>query len=142
MMSKRPGRKPQSSAYKKRQLSSDAKIIKALMKDQPQKRDQLCQSASISDRTFYRIVSLLEEQQVIKCTDGMYSLWDFELLEKRVEDALSKLISRCGSVSPVLVVNEIGKPWPEIEAITYKMAKKLGLTIGTHIFYKSQKNIS
>jgi hypothetical protein len=30
-----------------------------------------------------------------------------------------------------MVVDEVGKPWSEIEAVTYRIVKKLGLTITT-----------
>ena len=59
----------------------------------------------------------------------MYSLWDFDFLEKKIEDALSKLMRECQMIYPDYVVNEVGKPWPEIQAATFKIVKKLGLTI-------------
>ena len=39
------------------------------------------------------------------------------------------MIRECAMIYPDYVVNEVGKPWPEIQAATYKIAKKLGLTI-------------
>jgi DNA invertase Pin-like site-specific DNA recombinase len=65
-MIKTPGRKPQSrvpSSSRKNQLSSDAKIIIPLIKEQPQTKEEICKETKISDRTFYRIISLLEEQK-------------------------------------------------------------------------------
>jgi len=32
-------------------------------------------------------------------------------------------------IYPDFVVNEVGKPWLEIQAATFKIVKKLGLTI-------------
>ena len=130
-MSKTPGRKPESSPFRKGQLSSDAKIITTLLKKQPQTKEEICEKTKISDRTFYRIISFLQEQQIIKCADRMYALWDFDTLETRIEDALSKLLRENPIVHPDSVVDEIGKPWPEIEALTYKIAKKLELAITT-----------
>jgi hypothetical protein len=129
-MSKTPGRKPQDSLSRKRQLSSDAKIITTLLKERTQTKEEICKKTKISDRTFYRIISFLEEQQIIKCVNRMYALWGFDFLEKRIEDTLSDLISRSQFVGPDLVVNEIGMPWPEIQTVTFKIVKKLGMTIG------------
>jgi hypothetical protein len=92
-------------------------------------------------KTFYRIASFLEEKDIIKRIDGLYALWNFDFLEKTIEDALSKLLRENLVVYPIFVVNEIGKPWPEIEAVTYKIANKLGLTIteidGQKVFLKT-----
>ena len=145
-MSKTPGREPQNSARQnspsgKRKLSSDAKIIISLLKKQPQTKEEICEKTKISERTFYRIISLLEKEQVIKPVDHTYALWNFNTLEKTIEDALSNLMRKTTFIGPDQVVNEVGIPWPEIQLITFKMAKKLGLTIGTMkgktAFYKT-----
>ncbi|MGD0645878.1 MAG: hypothetical protein ABSA75_13310 [Candidatus Bathyarchaeia archaeon] len=46
----------------------------------------------------------------------MYTLYDFDFTEKRIEDALSKLISQFTFATPILIVNEVAKPWTEIQA--------------------------
>jgi hypothetical protein len=129
IMEKTPGRPIESSPFRKTQLSLDAKIMAALIKLQPQTKEEICAKTEISDRTFYRIIAVLEKQKIIKCQDRLYSLWDFDFLEKKIEDALSKLIRECAMIYPDYVVNEVGKPWPEIQAATYKIVKKLRLTI-------------
>jgi len=94
-------------------LSSDAKIIAALLKKQPQTKESICKETKISDSSFYRNIPLLEKTKLIKQIDQIYALWDFDVLEERIEAALSKLIKE----NPILhfshVVNEIGKPWHE-----------------------------
>ena len=130
-MSKRPGRKPQSSLFRKRQLSSEAKIIIELIKNQPLTQDELRKNTKLNIRTFYRINAFLLEQNIIKYIDGMCSLWNFDTLEKKIEDAISKLLREGLLVYPINVVNEVGKPWHEIEAVTYKVVEKRGLTITT-----------
>jgi hydroxymethylpyrimidine pyrophosphatase-like HAD family hydrolase len=130
-MIKTPGRKPQSpvpSSFRKNQLSSDAKIIITLIKKQPQTKEEICKETKISDRTFYRIISLLEEKKIVKCEDHTYALWYFNPLEKQIEDTFSKLLIQNEIVHPDHIVNEIGRPWHEIEVATRKIAKKLGLT--------------
>ena len=129
-MSKRRGRKPQSSASIKRQLSSDAKIIVALLNNPRQDKAQLLKSTGIPERTFYRHASFLLENNIIKITDNMYALWLLDPLEKIIENALIKSTSgEKQYASAIAIANEIGKPWPQIEALTYQVAKKLGLTI-------------
>ena len=130
-MIKTPGRKPQSlnpSSFRKNQLSSDAKIIITLIKKQPQTKEEICKETKIGIRTFYRIISLLEEQKIVKYEDHTYALWYFNPLEKQIEDAFSKLLIDNPIVHFSHLVNEVGKPWNEIEAVTLKVAKKLGLT--------------
>jgi hypothetical protein len=60
-------------------------------------------------------------------------------LEDRIETAFSKLLLGNPIVHSDWIVNEIGKPWHEIEAVTLKIAKKFGLTIimenGKPVFY-------
>jgi len=128
-MEKTPGRPTESSPFRKTQLSSDAKIIAALIKLQPQTKEELCEKTKISERTFYRIMAVLEKQQVIKCQDRLYSLWDFDFLEKKIEDAFFKFLNENKIIYPDYIVDEVGKPWSEIQAQTYKIAKKLELTI-------------
>lgn len=134
-MEQRGGRKP-SHTYYKRRLSADAKIIIELLKKQPQTIKEICENAKISEKTFYSIKSLLEEAGLIKRADGGYALWFYEPLELRIEEALIKLTtpgksSFSGYTTPEEIADEVGKPWHEIESLTYEIAKKLGLRIST-----------
>jgi hypothetical protein len=63
----------------------------------------------------------------VKCEDHTYALWYFNPLEKQIEDTFSKLLIQNEIVHPDHIVNEIGRPWHEIEVATRKIAKKLGL---------------
>jgi len=129
-MKKRPIKKSKSRTNKKRQLSSDAKIIVALLKKHPQTKQELCEKTKISESTFYRNISLLEKQQIIKCANKTYALSNFDSLEKTVQTTLTKLIAQDNwYIYPHYVADEVGKPWAEIEIVTYKIAKQLGLTI-------------
>ena len=148
-MIKKPGRPPQSRtppSSRKNQLSSDAKIIITLIKNQPQTKQEICKETKIKSRTFYRNISLLEEQKIVKCEDHTYALWYFNPLDKQIEDAFSKLLVRNEIVHSSHIVNEIGKPWHKIEAATTKTAKKLGLTRlednGQITFVKMKENIA
>lgn len=125
-----PGRKPEHSSFRKNGLSSDARIIIALIKKQPQTKEDICQKALVGIKTFYRIASFLEEKDIIKRLDGMYALWYFDPLEKRIEDALTKFTSGQQFASGDLIANEIGATWPQIATLTLTIAKKLGLKIG------------
>jgi len=146
-MSKTPGRKPQHSPFKKRQLSSDAKILVTLIKNQPQTKEELFKETKISDSTFHRNISFLKELKIIKCVDGMYALFNFDFIEKTIEAAMTRLLGENGYVNNEWLINEVGKSWPEIKAQTYKVAKKLGFDIeeisnNKTTFMKYQKNIS
>jgi predicted transcriptional regulator len=132
-MSARPGRPPEKDkphvkrAFKREQLSSDAKIIVALLKKQPLTNADLIKETMMKQRTFHRSINLLKEKDVIQCSDGMYALKGFDFLEKRIEDAFVKLLSQGPIVHYNHLVNELGKPWTDIQSASFKIAKKLDL---------------
>lgn len=120
------------SPYSKKGLSSDARVIVALLKGpQPQSRDQLCKNAKVSRATFYAIRPVLQNSGIIKETDKGYALWSFNPLEAAVEDALNRLIRRGYLICAEDLANELGKPWSEIEQAVYAVVKKLGLKMRT-----------
>jgi hypothetical protein len=128
----KPGRKRTGySASGKKRLSSDARIIVALLKKQPQSKDELCKGAMVSKSAFYRIRPLLTGSGVIKEVEGEYALWTFSELEKSVEDALFRLIRKGYRITLEDLTNEVGKPWSEIETVTYSILKKYKLQIRT-----------
>ena len=141
--SKTPGRIPnlKESVSRKDQLSSDAKIIIALLKRQPLTKKEICIETKLSQQTFYRNVSLLKRKQIIQDLDQKYALWNFEPLETKIEAVFSKLMEETNyAIGADQIVNKMGMPWHEIEHLTLKIAKKLGSTIkikdGQYIFYK------
>lgn len=128
----KPGRKRIGyPAFGKGRLSSDARIIVALLKKQPQSRDELCKAAAVSKSAFYRVRRLLADSGVIKEVEGGYALWTFSELEKSVEDALFRLIRKGYLITLEDLINEVGKPWSEIETVTYSILKKYKLHIRT-----------
>lgn len=128
----KPGRKREKySVGGKRRLSSDARIIVALLKKQPQSKEELCKNAGVSRSAFYRLRPLLADSGVIKEVEGGYALWTFSELEKMVEDALFRLIRRGYQITLEDLTNEVGKPWSEIENVTYATLKRYGLQIKT-----------
>ena len=127
-MSKTPGRKPNYGSFKKRKLSSDAKIIIALMKKQPQAKADICKQETVNPKTFYRVASFLEEIKIIKRIDGMDALWNFDYLERKIEDALSKISREKKIVFPDTLVNEIGRPLVgDSSPLHMQKPKELGL---------------
>jgi len=128
----KPGRKRAGySASGKRRLSSDARIIVALLKKQPQNKDELFKAAAVSKSAFYRLRTLLADSGIIKEVEGGYALWTFSELEKTVEDALFRLIRKGYRITIEDLTNDVGKPWSEIETLTYAVLKKYGLQIKT-----------
>jgi hypothetical protein len=124
----KPGRKRLKYSAHKR-LSSDARIIVALLNKQPQSRDELCKNANVPLRTFYRIRPTLEDHRIIKKCKRGYALWFFSELEEAVEDALFRLMKDGRIITVEQLANEVGKPWSEIESIAYAISKKHRLTI-------------
>ncbi len=70
---------PANSQYYKasdtKSLGADAKIIIALLKQQPLKRVEICQRANINESTFSRYKRLLVNQKIIKESNQGFSLW-------------------------------------------------------------------
>lgn len=129
---RKPGRKRSGyPTYDRRGLSSDARVIVALLKKQPQEKDELCKTAGVSTATFYRIRRILEDSGIIKEVEGRFALWTFREIEKSIEDALLRLIKKGYMFTIEDLCNEVGKPWQEIESLAYALFKKHNLIIKT-----------
>ena len=76
-------------------------------------------------------MELLKEKEVIKSDGDLYSLIDYDPLERQIEDFLTKALNTLYKVYFERVANEVGKTWPTIEELTRKVAKRLGLTVST-----------
>jgi len=123
-------RRVNRSLYSKKGLSSDARIIVALLKKQPQSTDDLCKSAGIGRSTFYFVRPILQDSGVLKGNDDEgYSLWFFSELEKEVEDALFRLTNKGLAFGLEELMSEVGKPLSEIEPEVFKILRTYGLTI-------------
>lgn len=133
------GRKP-SHTYRKRKLSADAKIIIELLKKQPQMAKEIYKNAKMDKASFYRALTLLKDVKIqvdherevdlLKEVCGGYALWFYEPVEKKIEETLLKSVAENRlPISVDFLASEVGKPWNEIESLTYAIIKKLGLTI-------------
>lgn len=60
-------------------LGADAKIIIALLKQQPLKRIELCKKANINESTFSRYKRLLSNKGILKESDQGVSLWFYNV---------------------------------------------------------------
>lgn len=144
-MNKRPGRKTQNktSSYNRIQLSADAKIIFALLKNQPQNKADLIKTQKLSEPTFYRVINLLKNKDIIKLEDGKYALWNYDCTEKQIKEILMQPVTdRNWRVSFLTIANQVGKPYSQIEPLVYRIVKELGLNIvpqdgQLYIFLKS-----
>ena len=115
----------------KTKLSADAKLIIALLRKQPQTKDELCKNAGIHISTFYRILPLLERHGVIKETSGGFALWTYVELEKAIENALDKLEKVDSTITLNKIASEVGVHPSEIESIIYRIAKNHGMEVRT-----------
>lgn len=131
------GRKRKLGAFRKKGLNSDARVIVALLKKQPQTAEELRESASISRATFYRVSQALEDFKIMKKVGERYVLWNFCELKETVADAVEKLKAKRLSFKADDVAAEVGKTWSDIEKIAYTVAKEYGLEI--HEDYDGRK---
>jgi hypothetical protein len=97
-----------------KKLGADAKIIVALIKQQPQKRLSLCESAGINESTFSRYKRLLKNEGIIKETSEGFSLWYFKE-SPSLWDRMQKKLGEAGGRLIDLEVEkrEVGKPDPK-----------------------------
>jgi len=110
-------------------LSADAKMIIALLKKQPQTKDDLCKNAGIHLSTFYRIILLLKGRGIVKETGDGFALWTYIELENAIEKALDKLEETDSEITFSKIASEVGVRPHEIESIIYSIAKKRGMEV-------------
>lgn len=113
----------------KTKLSADAKLVIALLRKQPQTRDDLCKNARIHLSTFYRIFSLLRERGIVKETGDGLALWVYIELQNAVENALDKLEKTDSVMTFNKIASEVGVHPSEIEPLIYRIAKKRGMEV-------------
>ena len=127
MVKKLPEKLPKSS---KKRLSSDLKIVLALLKRQPQPIDELCRNARIDKSTFYSDRPILLDKKVIKQVRGGWALWNYEDMGDRVRKALEQFKEECYThVSLIDLANKVGERPKNIEKYAYNLAPKCGLLI-------------
>jgi len=88
---RKPGRsRVEDSPHRKLGLSSDAKVILALLRRQPQRRDELLKSAHISLQTWYRVFPTLERFKILKETERGYALSTYVDREEDVVETIKR----------------------------------------------------
>jgi len=124
----KPGRKRASyQVSESRSLSADAKIIWSLVNKQPQKIDALCESARISERTFYYKRPILEKLKIIKKTENGYALGPYV----EAEELVIKTIKRWNKIAfrdptPIEIADETRISPQKAEALARKTKDKTG----------------
>ena len=70
------------SQKKQHRLSADTKLIRSLMKREPQTEEELCKNAGVKIRNFRenRRDLLIEEKIIKRLPDGSFVLWEYEPL--------------------------------------------------------------
>jgi hypothetical protein len=76
----------------RRKLCVEAKIIVALMKEQPQSVEKLCRNAKVNKSSFYRVRRLLTNEGILKEIDTKYVLWNFVELQSLWDRLQQKLL--------------------------------------------------
>ena len=123
-MSRRPAKKQSLPNRTQRQnLSSDARFMVALLKKQPQTRDELCKSANLTLPTFYAIVRLLKSKNLIQQIDSAYALWYYKSLKRELIEIFDECtVEGCFMINTERLAVAVGKPYREIESTLYKLA--------------------
>lgn len=113
--------------YHKRKLGSDAKLIIALLKEQPLEMDELCKRAGISLNTFFRIRPLLKKRGIIKETQKGYALFTYNEAEEQVIEAIDRL-KNLAFRYPIIeeVAAEVAKTPEEAKRLIYKTVDRTG----------------
>lgn len=114
----------------KLKLSSDAKILVALMRKQPQQLDELCKNAGIHKTLFYRMRRLLINRGILKETEKGYALWFYDALESKCERAIKELSEMYWQVTRNDVGIKARIPVDKIKEPLFRYASKYDLRIG------------
>lgn len=116
--------------WHKKSLSTDAKIIIALRRKQPQKKDDLCKHAGISESAFYYVRPVLMNHGIIQETEKGYALSDYDPIDCGVEEALKEFKENdFVEVALIDIANKVGEPVDRIEGPSFRHAAKYGLKI-------------
>lgn len=130
----------------RKELSSDAQIIVSLINKQPQSKEELIRLTKMPESTFYRSCKILLRFKVIQKIENTYSLAAYIPLTKQIEASLLRLLGKNNSIRAEKLAGDIGKPWEEIEKITYGLFSKLELSSrkedGDIVIYKNGSNKS
>lgn len=110
----------------RRKLSSDARLIVALLKKQPQEMDELCKRAGVHPSTFVFGHSW-KKKGIIKKTDGGYALWTYDEKEKLIADVVNRW-KRLGFRYPTVeeIADEAGIVPEDVQIPVYKTKKETG----------------
>jgi transposase-like protein len=82
----------------RRELCVEAKIIVALIKEQPQSVERLCRNAKVNRSSFYRVRRLLINEGILEEIDNKYALWNFVELQSLWDRLRQKLLVAGGSL--------------------------------------------
>lgn len=121
----------------RKKVSSNALIVWALHREQPQGFNELAKKAG-SRSTLYRNLPMLRKRGIVKIVkDGgslrqsLFALSDYAPLKEKVREGLKEFKEEgYVAVSLVDLANRVGNPPEEIREHAYREAKKLGLRIG------------
>jgi hypothetical protein len=123
---RKPGRRRKLGAFRKKGLNSDAKVIVALLRKQPQTMEELCKSADISRATFYRVSQALDDFKIIKKMGERYALWNFCELEETVANAVEYLrLDLCRHPEAEEVAARIGRDPESVRKLLFFHAPEL-----------------
>lgn len=124
---RKPGRRRKLGVFRKKKLSSDAKVIVELLKKQPQTMEELCKSAGISRATFYRVSQALDDFKIIKKMGDRHALWNFCELEETVANAVDYLrLDLCRHPEAEEVAARIGRDPESVRKLLFFHAPDLG----------------
>ena len=140
---KKPGRRPANKLpYRKKELSPDAKIIIALLKKQPQTRDELIKNAPVSTSVFYENSALLKEKGYITENEKGYALWTCEDAEGTVVKAINKWRQVAFRDPDVIeIANETSISPQDVESLRAKIKDKIGWKMPNEAIKQSAANM-
>jgi len=121
---------PEERWSKKPHLSTDAAILVALLKKQPQDKRELIKNSRVSDSSFSRDEPLLLREVAIKIVDEGYALSNYEKLDVDIEKEFRKLkVENRATVSIEELANRVGKPPELIREQSYRLGSKCKIII-------------
>jgi predicted transcriptional regulator len=140
----KPGRPRVGNAqHRRRRLSSDAAVMKALLEKQPQTRAELCKNTHMPVRSSYHTLPFLESLGIIKEIRNGYALKDYDETEAEVVETLERWrrISFRNPL-PAEIAVEVGITPEAAEKLAYKCARQTGwFSPGPELIQESREKL-
>lgn len=116
----------------KKKFGSDAKILLALIKKQPQSRQEIMDNGNLKTSAYQRAMPLLIREKIVKKKGNQYTLYNYVDWKGRLEQVVREYSIKFprGQLSLTDLANVVGMPPKNIKIEAFQLTHKYGIKIG------------